>query len=62
MYFIIEIQANKTGEQAAIVQPIPGYTDKDKAISAFAPIINRTAIKINCAFSIISYRPLFRRL
>lgn len=34
MYFIIEIQANKTGEQAAIA-PIPGYTDKDKAISAF---------------------------
>lgn len=34
MYFIIEIQANKTGEQAAIA-PIPGYTDKDKAVSAF---------------------------
>lgn len=34
MYFIIEIQANKTGEQAAIA-PIPSYTDKDKAISAF---------------------------
>jgi outer membrane biosynthesis protein TonB len=34
MYFIIEIQANKTGEQAAIA-PILGYTDKDKAISAF---------------------------
>lgn len=34
MYFIIEIQSNKTGEQAAIA-PIPGYTDKDKAISAF---------------------------
>lgn len=34
MYFIIEIQANKTGEQAAIA-PIPGYMDKDKAISAF---------------------------
>lgn len=34
MFFIIEIQANKTGEQAAIA-PILGYTDKDKAISAF---------------------------
>lgn len=34
MYFIIEIQSNKTGEQAAIA-PIPGYTDKDKAISAY---------------------------
>lgn len=34
MYFIIEIQANKTGEQA-VIAPIPGYTDKDKAISAF---------------------------
>ena len=34
MYFIIEIKANKTGEQAAI-PPIPGYTDKDKAVSTF---------------------------
>lgn len=34
MYFIIEIKSDKTGEQAAIV-PIPGYTDKDKAVSAF---------------------------
>lgn len=34
MYFIIEIQSNKTGEQA-VIAPIPGYTDKDKAISAF---------------------------
>ena len=34
MYFIIEIQANKTGEQAAIA-PISSYTDKDKAVSAF---------------------------
>ena len=34
MYFIIEIQANKTGEQA-VIAPIPGYTDKDKAVSAF---------------------------
>lgn len=34
MYFIIEIQANKTGEQAAIA-PIPGYTDRDKAVSAY---------------------------
>lgn len=34
MYFIIEIKANKTGEQA-VIAPIPGYTDKDKAVSAF---------------------------
>lgn len=34
MYFIIEIQANKTGEQAAIA-PIPGYADRDKAVSAY---------------------------
>lgn len=34
MYFIIEIQSNKSGEQAAIA-PIPGYADKDKAVSAF---------------------------
>lgn len=33
MYFIIEIQVNKTGE--AVIAPIPGYTDKDKAVSAF---------------------------
>lgn len=34
MYFIIEIQSTRTGEPAAIA-PIPGYTDKDKAISAY---------------------------
>lgn len=34
MYFIIEIQSNKTGEQAAIA-PIPSYADRDKAVSAF---------------------------
>lgn len=34
MYFIIEIKSDKTGENAAIC-PIPGYTDKDKAISAY---------------------------
>lgn len=34
MYFIIEIQANKTGEQA-VIAPIPGYMDKDKAVSAY---------------------------
>ncbi len=35
MYFIIEIKSDKTGEQAAIVSPIPGYTDRDKAVSAY---------------------------
>lgn len=34
MYFIIEIKSDKTGENAAIC-PIPGYTDKDKAVSAY---------------------------
>lgn len=34
MYFIIEIQANKTGEQA-VIAPIPGYADRDKAVSAY---------------------------
>ena len=34
MYFIIEIQSTRTGEPAAIA-PIPGYTAKDKAISAY---------------------------
>lgn len=34
MYYIIEIQSNKTGEQSAVC-PIAGYTDKDKAISAY---------------------------
>lgn len=34
MYFIIEIQSNKTGEQA-VIAPIPGYADRDKAVSAY---------------------------
>ena len=33
MYFIIETKTDKNG--SAIVTPIPGYTDYDKAVSAF---------------------------
>lgn len=34
MYFIIEIKSDKTGTESAVV-PLLGYTDKDKAVSAF---------------------------
>ena len=34
MYFIIEIQSNKSGEQA-VIAPITGYADRDKAVSAY---------------------------
>ena len=34
MYYIIEIKSNKTGEESAVV-PLLGYTDKDKAVSAY---------------------------
>lgn len=34
MYFIVEIKSSKTGNDATVV-PIPGYTDKDKAVSAY---------------------------
>lgn len=32
MYFIIEIQTTKQG---SVIAPIPGYEDKDKAISGY---------------------------
>ena len=34
MYYIIEIKSDKTGTESAVV-PLLGYTDKDKAVSAF---------------------------
>lgn len=34
MYYIIEIKSNKTGEESAVC-PLLGYTDKDKATSAY---------------------------
>jgi len=34
MYYIIEIKSNKTGEESAVC-PLLGYTDKDKAVSAY---------------------------
>ena len=34
MYYIIEIKSDKTGTESAVV-PLLGYTDKDKAVSAY---------------------------
>ena len=34
MYYIIEIKSDKTGENSAVV-PLIGYTDRDKAVSAY---------------------------
>ena len=34
MYYIIEIKSDKTGTESAVV-PLLGYTDKDKAASAY---------------------------